>query len=227
MAPHFQRPEVRTAPARFGRAASPDYSRTWRSRRSEYGGLTMNTALLRSGTLVLAWASGREHARGAGSRQQRRAMLGGAHARTTGTPCLAACHAFLPPPTGVAMDPTAFDALARSFASSSTRRRLLALLAALPLGGVLSTLSDDEAAAERPHQRLRRRTQQRNRKQRNSARTRTRTTTTAEQQPERWRWRPCGWWWPLPRWNCMRAGCRLLRHVPLYNVALGATAAVA
>ena len=37
------------------------------------------------------------------------------------------------------MDPTAFDRLVRSFATGNTRRRLLGLLTALPLGGVLST----------------------------------------------------------------------------------------
>ena len=66
------------------------------------------------------------------------------------------------------MDPSAFDTLVRSFATSGTRRWLVRLMAALPLGGALSTLGQDEAAAERPHERLARRTQQRNRKQRNN-----------------------------------------------------------
>ena len=67
-----------------------------------------------------------------------------------------------------AKDPSAFDTLARAFATSGTRRRLVTLLAALPLGGALTT--GEEAAAQRPHKRLGRRTKQRNRQQRNRRR---------------------------------------------------------
>jgi hypothetical protein len=66
------------------------------------------------------------------------------------------------------MDPFHFDALARSFATAGTRRRLLAVLAALPLGGTLLALEDDEVAAEHPRDRMKRRNQQRKRKQRNN-----------------------------------------------------------
>ena len=66
------------------------------------------------------------------------------------------------------MDPTAFDTLTRAIAQSGTRRRLVALLAALPLSGLLTDLAQDEAAAERPIDRIQRRTPQRNRKQRNN-----------------------------------------------------------
>jgi hypothetical protein len=66
------------------------------------------------------------------------------------------------------MDERTFDRLVSSFASFRTRRRLLAVLAALPVGGLLNTNDWDDAAAERPNQRLGRRTQQRNRKQRNN-----------------------------------------------------------
>ena len=47
------------------------------------------------------------------------------------------------------MDATTFDRLVRAFASSNPRRRLLGLLTALPLGGVLSSFGDEEAAAKR------------------------------------------------------------------------------
>jgi hypothetical protein len=66
------------------------------------------------------------------------------------------------------MDPSAFDILARGIAHTGTRRSLVALLAALPLGGLLSSLALDEAAAEHPLDRVQRRTPQRNRKQRNT-----------------------------------------------------------
>jgi hypothetical protein len=66
------------------------------------------------------------------------------------------------------MDPSAFDTLARGIAHTGTRRSLVALLAALPLGGLLSGMAQDEAAAERPLDRLQGRTPQRNRQQRNT-----------------------------------------------------------
>ena len=65
------------------------------------------------------------------------------------------------------MDPSAFDTLVRAFASGGTRRRLLRLVAALPIASALLA-SGDAASAERPLDRLRRRTEQRNRKQRNT-----------------------------------------------------------
>ena len=68
------------------------------------------------------------------------------------------------------------------------------LLAALPLGGVLAAVGAEEAGAERPLDRLRRRTQQRNRKQRN---TKKQHKKNKQQQPEQQnnkqeqqRWRP-------------------------------------
>ena len=64
------------------------------------------------------------------------------------------------------MDPSAFDTIVRAFATVGTRRRLVRLLAALPLGGALVGLGQ-EAGAEKPHERLHRRTEQRYRKQRN------------------------------------------------------------
>ena len=66
------------------------------------------------------------------------------------------------------MDGSRFDILARAIAQSGTRRRLVSLLLALPLGGVLASAAEDAAAAERPHERLLGRTPQRNRKQRNT-----------------------------------------------------------
>ena len=65
------------------------------------------------------------------------------------------------------MDPTRFDALARAITTSGTRRRFASLLGALSLGGWLTTTYADESAAERPHDRVKRRTKQHNRKQRN------------------------------------------------------------
>src|SRR5215212_4196833 len=70
----------------------------------------------------------------------------------------------LPTDRGGSMDPSAFDALIRAFASGGTRRRLLRLVTALPFGGAL-LVGEDAAGAERPHERLGRRTRQRNRKQ--------------------------------------------------------------
>ncbi len=66
------------------------------------------------------------------------------------------------------MDPSAFDALVKASAPAQTRRWLLALLAALPLGGVLARFSAAEAPAERPHERLGRRTEQRNERRSNT-----------------------------------------------------------
>src|SRR5215207_178208 len=62
------------------------------------------------------------------------------------------------------MDPSAFDTLVRAIARSGTRRRLLA---GLPLLGALAVVGEDEAAAQRPIDRVQQRTPQRNRKQRN------------------------------------------------------------
>ena len=63
------------------------------------------------------------------------------------------------------MDPSAFDTLVRSIARSGTRRRLLA---GLPLLSALAVVGEDEAAAQRPIDRVQQRTPQRNRKQRNT-----------------------------------------------------------
>src|SRR5215207_7437574 len=71
------------------------------------------------------------------------------------------------PTPEVAMDASAFDTLAHAVATTGTRRRLMTLLAALPLGGALTIRGAEEAAAERPIDRVQRRTKQRNRKQRN------------------------------------------------------------
>ena len=66
------------------------------------------------------------------------------------------------------MDGSRFDTLARAIAQSGSRRRLVSLLLALPLGGVLAIAAEaGQVVAERPHERLQRRTKQRNRKQRN------------------------------------------------------------
>ncbi|MCA9876321.1 MAG: hypothetical protein KC442_01005, partial [Thermomicrobiales bacterium] len=72
------------------------------------------------------------------------------------------------------MDPSHFDSLARALAGGSTRRRLMAALAAMPLVGGLAGLTLDEAEAEKPRNRLQRRKQQRRRKQRNRKRRRNR-----------------------------------------------------
>lgn len=68
------------------------------------------------------------------------------------------------------MDPRADNPPAPSHAASSTRRRLVPLLAALPLGGLLTTHSDEDTAAQHQDQRRGRRTRQRNRKHRNNRR---------------------------------------------------------
>ena len=64
------------------------------------------------------------------------------------------------------MDPTTFDALVKSRARTGTRRWLVRLVAMLPLAGALAVVGEDAAAAERPLDRVQRRTRQRNRKQR-------------------------------------------------------------
>lgn len=65
------------------------------------------------------------------------------------------------------MDHGAFDDLVRSLAGSRTRRRLLATLAAAPLGTLAALGGDDEAAAKHPVDRVRRRRAQKRRKRRN------------------------------------------------------------
>ena len=47
------------------------------------------------------------------------------------------------------MDPHAFDRFARACAAGGTRRRLVALLATLPVAGLLTTRARDAAAADR------------------------------------------------------------------------------
>jgi hypothetical protein len=76
------------------------------------------------------------------------------------------------------MDSSTFDTIARAIAQRGTRRSLVALLAALPLGGVLSGLAPDEVAAERPVDRVQQRTSQRNRKQRNNNKNNTNNKNT-------------------------------------------------
>jgi hypothetical protein len=67
------------------------------------------------------------------------------------------------------MDGSRFDTLARAIAQSGSRRRLVSLLLALPLGGVLAIADEQgQVVAERPLDRLQWRTKQRNRKQRNN-----------------------------------------------------------
>lgn len=68
------------------------------------------------------------------------------------------------------MDDVTFDRLARAFGAVRSRRRLLGFLASVGLGGVLLELGEEEAAAERPHDRLKRRNKQHHRKQRNARR---------------------------------------------------------
>lgn len=65
------------------------------------------------------------------------------------------------------MDDSTFDRLTRAVSAAGSRRRLLGLLTSVGLGGLLMQL-DDEAAAERPGNRMNRRNQQRKRKQRNN-----------------------------------------------------------
>ena len=72
------------------------------------------------------------------------------------------------------MDPVAFDTLARAIAQPGTRRRLLGrLLVGVPLLGALAPGGEAALAAERPLERLQRRTPQRNRQQRNNRRSNT------------------------------------------------------
>jgi hypothetical protein len=69
------------------------------------------------------------------------------------------------------MDPTSFDALTRSLGATGSRRRLLGLVSALlPAGLLTAWLGEDAGAAERPLDRLQRRTPQRNRQRRNNRR---------------------------------------------------------
>lgn len=68
------------------------------------------------------------------------------------------------------MNDTAMDRLTRVAGADSSRRRLLGALTGLGLGGVLAVLGTDDAGAEKPKDRLRRRTQQHRRKRRNEKR---------------------------------------------------------
>jgi hypothetical protein len=68
------------------------------------------------------------------------------------------------------MDGTTFHRLARAVGAGSSRRRLLGVLTGLGLGGALAMLEGDDAAAEKPGDRLRRRKQQHRRKRRNAKR---------------------------------------------------------
>jgi hypothetical protein len=71
--------------------------------------------------------------------------------------------------TEVFMDGSRFDTLARAIAERGTRRQLVSLLLTLPLGGVLAVADEaGEVVAERPLDRVQRRTKQRTRKQRNN-----------------------------------------------------------
>lgn len=65
------------------------------------------------------------------------------------------------------MDSRRFDSLVRTFAAASTRRRVMAVLAALPLVGQIPGLAPDEAAAEKPRDRIKRRKDANRRKRRN------------------------------------------------------------
>jgi hypothetical protein len=66
------------------------------------------------------------------------------------------------------MDESRFDTLARAIAQSGTRRRLVRLLLTLLLGGVLAVADEvGQVVAERPLNRVQRRTPQRTRKQHN------------------------------------------------------------
>lgn len=65
------------------------------------------------------------------------------------------------------MDPTRFDALARALSQVRDRRQLVALVASLPLAGVLTGLTVDESGAEKPRDRIKRRKDANRRKRRN------------------------------------------------------------
>ena len=68
------------------------------------------------------------------------------------------------------MDGPTFDRLAQSVAFAGSRRRFLGALTGLGLGGVLAAAGLDDAGAERPRDRLSRRTRQHRRKRRNEKR---------------------------------------------------------
>ncbi len=68
------------------------------------------------------------------------------------------------------MDDSTFDRLARAVGTESSRRRLLGALSGLGLGGVLAVFETDDAGAEKPKDRLHRRTKQHRRKRRNEQR---------------------------------------------------------
>ncbi len=65
------------------------------------------------------------------------------------------------------MDPTRFDRLVRAFAGGNTRRRLVAVLTALPLAGALAGIAGDDAEAEKPRDRIKRRKDANRRSRRN------------------------------------------------------------
>jgi hypothetical protein len=68
------------------------------------------------------------------------------------------------------MDGSKFDRLAQAIGSGGSRRRLLGTLTALGFGAALTGLEADNAGAEKPKDRLRRRTRQHRRKRRNEKR---------------------------------------------------------
>ena len=68
------------------------------------------------------------------------------------------------------MDPRRFDSLVRTFAAAGTRRRVIAVLAALPIVGGLADLAPDEVEAEKPRDRIKRRKDAHRRKRRNRKR---------------------------------------------------------
>lgn len=53
------------------------------------------------------------------------------------------------------MDGSTFDRLTRAVSTAGSRRRVLSLLTSVGLGGLLSTLDDDESVAKREHGRNR------------------------------------------------------------------------